>query len=76
MDWGPFAWFPASGLGIIGAIIVSIVILILGLAVSFLPTIIAIVRHHRNTLGVFLLNFFLGWTFLGWVAALIWAVVK
>jgi hypothetical protein len=68
MDWGPFAWFFSSAFGIIGFII--------SLALYFLPTIIAMVRHHRNTLGVFLLNFFLGWTFLGWVAALIWAVVK
>ena len=25
---------------------------------------------------IFLLNFFLGWTFIGWVIALIWAVKK
>jgi hypothetical protein len=68
MDRGPFAWFFSSAFGIIWFII--------SLALYFLPTIIAVVRHHRNTLGVFLLNFFLGWTFIGWIAALIWAVVK
>jgi hypothetical protein len=68
MDWGPFGWFFSSAFGIIGFII--------SLVLYFLPTIIAVVRHHRNTLGVFLLNFFLGWTFIGWIAALIWAVVK
>jgi len=40
------------------------------LALYFLPTIIAIARG-RGPLGVFLLNFFLGWTIIGWWVALI-----
>lgn len=40
----------------------------------FLPTIIGL--HKRNALAICLLNGLLGWTFLGWVAALIWAVLK
>lgn len=39
-----------------------------------LPTSIALWREHRNTGGVFILNLFLGWTLVGWVIALIWAV--
>lgn len=39
----------------------------------FLPTIIAVARGH-NTLAIFLLNFFFGWTVIGWFWALIWAV--
>jgi len=39
----------------------------------FLPTIIAAAKSKRDTLAIFLLNFFLGWTFIGWIAALIWA---
>jgi len=42
-------------------------------ALFFLPAIIALVRGH-NTLAIFLLNFFLGWTVIGWFWALIWAV--
>ena len=42
-------------------------------ALFFLPAIIALVRGH-NTLAIFLLNFFLGWTVIGWFRALIWAV--
>jgi hypothetical protein len=45
------------------------------LAIYFVPTIIAVVRHARNVLGIVLLNIFAGWTFLGWVAALIWSIV-
>jgi len=42
-------------------------------AMFFLPTIIAMARGH-NALAIFLLNFFLGWTVLGWFWALIWSV--
>ena len=42
--------------------------------VYFLPTIIAL--HRPNALAIFLLNFFLGWSFLGWLGALVWSVVK
>ena len=39
----------------------------------FLPTWIALGRKHRNSAAIVVLNIFLGWTFLGWVIALIWA---
>ncbi|HRO04783.1 MAG TPA: superinfection immunity protein [Terricaulis sp.] len=42
-------------------------------ALFFLPAIIAIARGH-NALAIFLLNFFFGWTMIGWFWALIWAV--
>lgn len=43
----------------------------------FLPTVIAVVfRHESDVLGIFLVNFFLGWTFIGWWVALIWAVAS
>jgi len=40
----------------------------------FLPTIIAVLRRKSSAVGVFFLNLFLGWTFIGWVGALIWAL--
>ena len=40
----------------------------------FLPSIVALARSKRDTLSIFFLNFFLGWTLVGWVIALIWAV--
>jgi T4 superinfection immunity protein len=39
----------------------------------FMPTIIAVVRG-ASPLGVFLVNFFLGWTIIGWWVALIWSL--
>jgi hypothetical protein len=48
----------------------------ISLAFYFLPTIISLANHRRNTLAIFLLNFLLGWTFIGWVIALVWSVKK
>lgn len=47
---------------------------ILSIFVYFLPTIIG--RHKANAMAIFMLNLFLGWTLLGWVAALIWACTQ
>jgi hypothetical protein len=50
----------------------QIVIIIFALIVYFIPTLIAIGKKH--SMGIFVLNLFLGWTLLGWVIALIWSV--
>ena len=39
----------------------------------FLPSIIALAKSKRDLLAIFLLNFFLGWSVIGWFVALIWA---
>ncbi|MDD4923947.1 MAG: superinfection immunity protein [Dehalococcoidales bacterium] len=56
--------------------LIGIILFVISLAVYFLPTIVAVVRKKRNALAIFLLNFFLGWTFIGWVVALVWAATK
>jgi hypothetical protein len=40
-------------------------------AMYFLPSIIGHNKH--DALGIFLVNFFLGWTVIGWFAAMFWA---
>ncbi|HEX2761463.1 MAG TPA: superinfection immunity protein [Rhizomicrobium sp.] len=40
----------------------------------WLPTLIAIVRRTPSALGVAAINFFLGWTIIGWFIALILAL--
>jgi len=42
----------------------------------FLPTLIAMVRFRNNTLAIFTLNLFAGWTLVGWVVALVWSVAR
>jgi len=44
-----------------------------GTALYFLPSIIALARSKRDLLAIFLLNFFLGWSVIGWIVALVWA---
>jgi hypothetical protein len=45
-----------------------------GFVMYFLPSIIAFARSKRDVTAIVLLNFFLGWTMIGWVVALVWAV--
>ena len=40
----------------------------------FLPTIVAFVRRKESAAGILILNFFLGWTVIGWIGALVWAL--
>lgn len=54
--------------------IVLLVVLVLALGIYLLPTSVAAVRQHRHLGAVFVLNLFLGWTLLGWVGALVWAL--
>lgn len=42
----------------------------------FLPTILALILNNVNTVGIFIVNLLTGWTGLGWLASLIWAVIK
>ena len=43
-------------------------------AAYFFPTIVASRRGHRNANAVCAVNLFFGWTFVGWVVALVWSL--
>ena len=64
---GMVAWLrttlPATEGNVIGA----------GLLLYFLPWFVAWLRQHTSSLAIFVLNLFVGWTFIGWVVALVWA---
>lgn len=49
------------------------IVVAFGLLIYFLPTLVAYNRKPSNWLGIFALNVFLGWSFIGWVVALVWA---
>lgn len=51
----------------------ALVLLLIGLGFYCIPLVVAQQRRHRNTMAIGALNILLGWTFLGWVAALVWA---
>ena len=40
------------------------------------PTLVAWYRSHHNTAAIAALNVLLGWTILGWIGALIWALTR
>lgn len=56
--------------------ILGLILLVGMLTIYFIPTIIAYKRMHFNRVAVLVLNLFLGWTFVGWVGALVWAVTS
>ena len=61
------------GLGIV-AFVLLVVVGIALIALHFLPGIVATRRHHPNALAIWLINIFFGWTLIGWVIALVWAL--
>ena len=42
--------------------------------VYFVPAMVARVRGHVRAAGIFWLNLALGWTLIGWVLTLVWAL--
>jgi hypothetical protein len=47
---------------------------IVGLLLYPVPGFVASYRCHSNEMAIWVLNLFLGWTFVGWVIALVWAL--
>jgi len=58
------------GMALLGLLIAGSII------VYFIPTIAAFINKHPQKVPIFILNFFAGWTLLGWVGGLVWAFVK
>lgn len=59
--------FPGSALSS-----VFVVVVLIGL--YLLPSLVAAGRKHKNEGAIVALNLLLGWTLLGWIAALVWAL--
>lgn len=49
-------------------------VIVLCIAVYFIPTVIAFMKQRTNKVSILLVNIFFGWSFIGWFIALIWAV--
>ena len=78
-------WLLLAGLWILGMVALLyvqptgrlalwVIALSLGLLLYVLPACVAERRGHRQTTAIFVLNLLLGWTFVGWVVALVWAL--
>lgn len=49
---------------------------VFALGAYFFPSIIGWLQKKRNLTAIFMLNFFLGWTVIGWIVALVWAFIN
>lgn len=58
---------------LVSAVVFSIGIALV-LVIYFIPTFVANSRGSDKTTAIFFLNLLLGWTFLGWVGALVWSL--
>lgn len=58
-----------------GLILFLILLFVAGIVLYFLPGIIAGRRKHKYSVLITILNIFLGWTGLGWIALLVWAFI-
>lgn len=46
------------------------------LTIYLIPALLATAKKHKNATAIWILNIFSGWTFIGWVGALVWVFVK
>src|SRR5439155_8940717 len=60
-------------LGLPESPVAAVIVVAIMALVYFAPAITAYQRRHANAPAILMLNFFLGWTFLGWVFAAVWA---
>lgn len=44
--------------------------------IYFIPSIVANSNNKKNEGAIIVFNILLGWTILGWVIALVWAMMK
>jgi hypothetical protein len=66
--------FKNSGAGYFGISVAGFLMIGLGIAAYFIPGIIAVTRRHRKATSILLVNLFFGWSVLGWIFALVWAL--
>jgi hypothetical protein len=65
---------PSQGWAWAGDLVDMLTFLTLLFVMYWLPTLVAVVRRTPAALGIAAINFFLGWTVIGWILALIWAL--
>jgi|GEM_PF-1321649 len=64
---------PPSPSDLILETVLIMAVSLIGIVVYFAPGITASRRKHHQSNAIWVLNFALGWTLIGWVIALVWA---
>lgn len=54
--------------------IVGLFVLVWLVVLYFIPAFVAWKRRHHQTMAIAALNLFAGWTVVGWIGSLIWAL--
>jgi hypothetical protein len=57
-------------------VIGGFLLIIICLGLYFIPFLVASTKGSSRAPAIGALNLFLGWTFLGWVVALVWALAE
>jgi len=45
-------------------------------AMYFVPALVAVLQNHPQSLGIFLVNLVFGWTVIGWLGCIAWALIR
>lgn len=53
-----------------------LVLIAVSIPIYFAPSSVAVQRDHKHQTAIVALNLFLGWSFVGWVVALVWALTN
>ena len=54
----------------------GIVLFLIAVLIYLIPSLVALNNKKANSGAIFALNLLLGWSIIGWVGALIWAITK
>ena len=52
----------------------GLILMVIWTGMYFTPGIVATMRKHQSVLAIWACNFFFGWTVVGWIVTLIWAL--
>lgn len=58
-----------------GSVVMIFLLVILGAASYFLPSLLAWARQAVSLRWIFLVNLLLAWTVIGWIVVLLWALL-
>ncbi len=54
--------------------VIFVLLIFIGVGSYFFPSLVAQARNTKHPVVIFSLNLIFGWTVIGWIALLIWAV--
>jgi len=58
------------------AVTTTVLVVIFGVLFYLAPSIVALLKKKRNSVAILALNILLGWTLIGWVVSLVWALTS